>query len=194
MTNATWIMIRLIRTIAKKATAIHQAICHSAAMMPVKVSVPLSASIPRVVLRTIRVPLLRSAFERGERRDLVLSRTETDILKSLRNPLESDRFQILHKLQQHEAGHIQWKSKGKRGSGNLYGEIDRSYCDEGCHNQQQAGVASGELRSDLAIPVQAQMLTALVQGLMVEWHLHPGRVNWQHVAEETVRSLRSSGR
>jgi AcrR family transcriptional regulator len=58
----------------------------------------------------------------------------------------------------------------------------------------QAGVASGELRADVAIPVQAQMLTALVQGLMVDWHLHPGRVNWQHVAEETVRGLSSSGR
>jgi AcrR family transcriptional regulator len=58
----------------------------------------------------------------------------------------------------------------------------------------QAGVASGELRSDVAIPVHAQMLTALVQGLMVEWHLHPGRVNWQRIAEETVRGLSSSGR
>lgn len=58
----------------------------------------------------------------------------------------------------------------------------------------KAGVASGEVRSDVPIPVHAQMLTALIQGLMVEWHLYPGSVNWLQVAEETVRGLSSSGR
>ena len=58
----------------------------------------------------------------------------------------------------------------------------------------QAGIASGEFRADVSIPLHAQMLTALLQGLMVEWHLHPGTVHWQQVAEETVRSLPRSGR
>jgi hypothetical protein len=57
----------------------------------------------------------------------------------------------------------------------------------------QAGIASGEFRADVPIPLYAQMLTALLQGLMVEWHLHPGTVHWQQVAEETVCSLRRSG-
>jgi TetR/AcrR family transcriptional regulator, transcriptional repressor of aconitase len=56
----------------------------------------------------------------------------------------------------------------------------------------QAGVASGELRHDLAIHLHAQVLLASLQGLMVQWHLHPGTVNWQQVAKETVRGLRAS--
>ncbi len=58
----------------------------------------------------------------------------------------------------------------------------------------QAGVASGELRHDLPIHLHAQVLLASLQGLMVQWHLHPGTINWQQVAEETVRALRSSRR
>ena len=58
----------------------------------------------------------------------------------------------------------------------------------------QAGVQRGEVRADLPIALHAQMLLALLEGLMVEWHLHPGRVNWQHIAEETVRGLSPSGR
>ena len=58
----------------------------------------------------------------------------------------------------------------------------------------QAGIASGEFRADVPIPLHAQMLTALLQGLMVEWHLHPRTIHWQQVAMETVRSLSRSGR
>jgi AcrR family transcriptional regulator len=58
----------------------------------------------------------------------------------------------------------------------------------------QAGVASGEFRADLPIHLHAQMLLATLQGLMVEWHLHPGTINWQQVAAETVRNLRASVR
>jgi TetR/AcrR family transcriptional regulator, transcriptional repressor of aconitase len=57
----------------------------------------------------------------------------------------------------------------------------------------QAGVASGELRHDLAPHRQAQVLLATLEGLMVQWHLRPGTINWQQVAEETVRGLRPSG-
>jgi hypothetical protein len=48
------------------------------------------------------------------------------------------------------------------------------------------------LRHDLAIHLHAQMLLASLQGLMVQWHLHPGTVNWYQVAKETVRGLRAS--
>jgi AcrR family transcriptional regulator len=58
----------------------------------------------------------------------------------------------------------------------------------------QAGVASGEFHADLPIHLHAQMLTATMQGLMVEWHLYPGTINWQQVAEEIVRGLRASAR
>ena len=57
----------------------------------------------------------------------------------------------------------------------------------------QAGVSSGEFRADLPIHLHAQMLTAMVVGLMVRWHLHPGTIHWQQVAEETVRGLGASG-
>lgn len=56
----------------------------------------------------------------------------------------------------------------------------------------QAGVISGEFRADLPIHLHAQMLTAMVEGLMVRWHLHPGTIPWQQVAEETVRGLCAS--
>jgi TetR/AcrR family transcriptional regulator, transcriptional repressor of aconitase len=54
----------------------------------------------------------------------------------------------------------------------------------------QAGVASGEFRADLDVALHAQLLLATVQGLMVEWHLSPGSINWHQVAQETLRSLR----
>ncbi len=58
----------------------------------------------------------------------------------------------------------------------------------------QAGVASGEFRADLPIHLHAQLLTATVQGLMVHWHLYPGTINWQQVAEEILSSLRAAAR
>jgi AcrR family transcriptional regulator len=53
----------------------------------------------------------------------------------------------------------------------------------------QAGVAGGEFRHDLAIRLHAQVLLATLQGLMIQWHLHPGTVEWRQVAEATVRGL-----
>jgi AcrR family transcriptional regulator len=58
----------------------------------------------------------------------------------------------------------------------------------------QAGVASGEVRHDLAIQLQAQVLLATLLGLMIQWHLHPGTIDWQQVAEETVHGLRPARR
>jgi AcrR family transcriptional regulator len=56
----------------------------------------------------------------------------------------------------------------------------------------QAGVASREMRSDLAIHLHAQMVLASLQGLMIQWHLNPGTINWQQVAAETVHGLRTT--
>lgn len=53
----------------------------------------------------------------------------------------------------------------------------------------QAGVASGEMRANLAIHLHAQMLLATLQGLMIQWHLHPGTIDWQRVADDIVRGL-----
>ncbi|HEX9067186.1 MAG TPA: TetR/AcrR family transcriptional regulator [Ktedonobacterales bacterium] len=53
----------------------------------------------------------------------------------------------------------------------------------------QAGVASGEMRANLAIRLHAQMLLATLQGLMIQWHLHPGTIDWQRVADDIVRGL-----
>lgn len=56
----------------------------------------------------------------------------------------------------------------------------------------QAALARGEVHRDLPIHVHAQMLLATLQGLMIQWHLHPGTVDWQRVAADTVRGLRAS--
>jgi AcrR family transcriptional regulator len=56
----------------------------------------------------------------------------------------------------------------------------------------EAGVACGELRADLDVSLSAQLLLATLQGLMVEWHLFPGSINWHHVAQETLRGLRAA--
>jgi AcrR family transcriptional regulator len=57
----------------------------------------------------------------------------------------------------------------------------------------EAGIASGELRADLNITLNSQLLLATVQGLMVEWHLFPGSIDWHQVAQETLRGLRALG-
>jgi hypothetical protein len=54
----------------------------------------------------------------------------------------------------------------------------------------QAGVASGELLHDLPVHLHAQVLLATIQGLMVQWHMRPGTIDWQRVAQDTVRGLR----
>ena len=54
----------------------------------------------------------------------------------------------------------------------------------------KAGVASEEFRADLDSALHAQLLLATVQGLMVEWHLSPGSIDWHQVAHELLQSLR----
>ena len=53
----------------------------------------------------------------------------------------------------------------------------------------RAGVATGEFRADLEIEIQARILIATLHGLMVQWHRHPGSVDWLGVAEEIIRGL-----
>jgi AcrR family transcriptional regulator len=55
----------------------------------------------------------------------------------------------------------------------------------------QAGVARKEVRTNLPIHLHAQILLATLQGLMIQWHLHPGTIDWQQVATDTVRDLRA---
>jgi AcrR family transcriptional regulator len=52
-----------------------------------------------------------------------------------------------------------------------------------------AGVAQGEFRADLMVEVQAGLILATLQGLMVRWHLSPGSVDWWQVAEEIIRGI-----
>jgi AcrR family transcriptional regulator len=56
----------------------------------------------------------------------------------------------------------------------------------------EAGIAGGELRGDLDGALHAQLLLAMVQGLMVEWHLSPGSIDWHMVALETLLGLRAA--
>ncbi len=57
----------------------------------------------------------------------------------------------------------------------------------------RAGVAASEFRADLQIETQAQILMAMLHGLMVQWHRQPGSIDWHQVAEEVVRGLKVEG-
>ncbi len=53
----------------------------------------------------------------------------------------------------------------------------------------RAAVAAGEFRADIEIETQAQILMAILHGLMVQWHRQPGSIDWHQVAEEIIRGL-----
>ncbi|HLI05747.1 MAG TPA: TetR/AcrR family transcriptional regulator [Ktedonobacteraceae bacterium] len=52
-----------------------------------------------------------------------------------------------------------------------------------------AGVAQGEFRATLAVDRQAMLILATLRGLMVQWHLYPGSIDWQQVAEEIIQGI-----
>jgi len=57
-----------------------------------------------------------------------------------------------------------------------------------------AGVAKSEFRADLQVEIQARLLLAALDGLMVQWHIQPESVDWPRAAEEIIRGLQSGSR
>jgi AcrR family transcriptional regulator len=55
----------------------------------------------------------------------------------------------------------------------------------------RAGIAAGELRCDLDVEDEAQLLLATLHGVMALWHLDPLAVNWARTAEAILHGLRA---
>ena len=53
----------------------------------------------------------------------------------------------------------------------------------------QAGVMRGEFRANLQLETQARLLLATLHGLMVQWHIQPGSIDWQQVSKEVLQGL-----